>query len=202
MNTGIYKITNLVNNKFYIGSSSYNVYNRINVHKRLLKQNKHENSYLQKSYNKHGLNNFNFEIVELCEPLLCLEREQYYLDFFKCYNRDIGYNINKKSNSRLGCILSQETKDKISNSHKGKIISNETKRKLSISRNNRKIPKEIIEKIRKSNFKKVLQYSLSGEFIKEWESLKSVEEIFGKGVGNCVRGRDKTAYKYIWKYRT
>lgn len=95
--TGVYKITNIVNSKFYIGSSSHDINNRINVHKRLLKQNKHENSYLQASYNKYNLENFKFEIIELCNKKVCIKREQYYLDLYTPYKRSIGYNINEKA---------------------------------------------------------------------------------------------------------
>lgn len=55
------------------------------------------------------------------------------------------------------------------------------------------------------NEHKVKQYSLNGEFIKEWESIKSVEEFLGikkaeANISACCQGRKKRAYGYIWKY--
>jgi len=91
--SGIYKITNLVSNKIYIGSSK-NIKQRINSHKRELKNNKHVNKRLQNSYNKHGESNFKYDIVELVEESKLLEREQYYIDVNNSYDRDLGYNIN------------------------------------------------------------------------------------------------------------
>lgn len=64
---GIYKITNIINNKCYIGQST-NLKERVNWHKAELKRNRHYNKYLQASYNKYGLENFTFEnIISLKE---------------------------------------------------------------------------------------------------------------------------------------
>lgn len=51
--SGIYKILNIKNGKFYIGSSN-NIKVRWSQHKTLLKNNKHENKYLQNAWNKYG----------------------------------------------------------------------------------------------------------------------------------------------------
>ena len=51
--------------------------------------------------------------------------------------------------------------------------------------------------------KKVYQYTLKGEFVKEWTSVREVERVLGFSNGNissCCNGRQKTAYKYIWKF--
>ena len=55
--SGIYKITNLENNKFYIGSAK-DLYDRLASHKKDLRANKHCNIYLQRSYNKYGADSF------------------------------------------------------------------------------------------------------------------------------------------------
>jgi len=86
---GIYKIIDLTNNIFYIGSS-VNIYFRWKRHLNQLKNNNHSNFWLQKIYNCYGEKNLSFEILELCENLK--EREQYYLDTLKPK-----ININKHS---------------------------------------------------------------------------------------------------------
>lgn len=87
----IYKITNILNGKFYIGSTiNYN--RRIKSHIKTLNENKHRNPKLQKSWNKNGIDNFKFEIIEKCDDNL-LEREQYYINVLKPYDDNIGYNI-------------------------------------------------------------------------------------------------------------
>lgn len=56
---GIYKITNLTNNKIYIGQSdSLNEIEREHFYR--LGRNEYYNDHLQKSYNKHGIDNFKF----------------------------------------------------------------------------------------------------------------------------------------------
>jgi group I intron endonuclease len=202
--TGIYIIKNTVNGKIYIGSSSYNIYNRITVHKRFLKQNKHENLYLQASYNKHGKDAFVFEILELCDKSLCIEREQYYLDLYQSYKRHIGYNINEKANSRLGSKYSEESKEKMRIAKLGKKLSNEHILKSKLSRTGQKRKQETIELQNIKKFKKVLQFNLNGDFIKEWNSLKEVEEFFNKkgAIGNCIRrGFNYNSCGYKWKYK-
>lgn len=55
------------------------------------------------------------------------------------------------------------------------------------------------------NERKIKQYSLNGEFIREWESLKSAELYLGiyKAQSNicaCCQGKKHRAYGYIWRY--
>ena len=55
----------------------------------------------------------------------------------------------------------------------------------------------------KSNAKKVLQYDLEGNFIKEWNSATEAGECLGilqQSISNCRSGKTKTAGGYIWKY--
>lgn len=95
--SGIYKITNSVNGKFYIGSS-INLRQRFNKHRSLLNKNEHVNPILQRAWNRHGASNFSFEVIEECtsDQSTCLAREQYYLDLLKPY-LEIGYNIVRKA---------------------------------------------------------------------------------------------------------
>ena len=62
-NCGIYKITNLKNNKGYIGQSS-DIKKRWRNHKFELKNNIHNNPYLQNAFNKYGEEAFEFRIIE------------------------------------------------------------------------------------------------------------------------------------------
>lgn len=116
MESGIYKIVNVINNKFYIGSSK-NLNKRFKIHLSELKNNRHNNFYLQKSFNKYGENNFKFEIIENCSKEILLKREQYYIDTLKPE-----YNLSKFS-AEGGDLISyhpnrKEISKKISNSQK------------------------------------------------------------------------------------
>ena len=91
---GVYKITNMINGKFYIGSSN-NIKNRWVQHKSSLHEGSHGNPYLQNAWNKYGGQNFKFEIIEECSPEVQFEREQFYLNTLNPFDNN-GYNIVRK----------------------------------------------------------------------------------------------------------
>ncbi len=136
MKSGIYIIENLINGKKYVGSAK-NVDKRWYQHKYTLNNNTHDNSYLQKAWNKHGKDNFNFIIIEdvIIENLL--EREQYYIDLYDVCNRKKGYNLAPTAGNTLGFKHTEETKRKLSllkknkpSNRKNYVTSEETKRKI------------------------------------------------------------------------
>lgn len=81
---GIYKITNLVNNKVYIGQS-IDVESRFYAHLYMLRNQVHYNSHLQNTWDKYGENNFKFEIIEECRYELLDNREKYYIKLYRSY---------------------------------------------------------------------------------------------------------------------
>ena len=54
---------------------------------------------------------------------------------------------------------------------------------------------------RKSNNKPILQYDLDGNFVREWECAYDVGKVAVKNINHCLKGRIKTAYGFIWKYK-
>lgn len=61
---GIYKIRNVVNQKFYVGSSN-DVKDRFRKHRTLLRKNRHHCKHLQAAWNKYGEECFKFEVVDV-----------------------------------------------------------------------------------------------------------------------------------------
>lgn len=192
---GIYKITNIRNNKFYIGSS-FNIDKRIKDHFHLLKNNKHHSKHLQRAYNKHGKDNFKFEIIEECRIEELFEKEQYYLDnllyaqdFISDINNkfvELGYNINPIANSPRGVTLSDETKLNISIAHKGKIKT-----------------KEHLMNYRIGKSKRVSQYDLEGNLVREWLGASfAAEELKLKpqSILRVCNGYRNKYHGFIWKY--
>jgi group I intron endonuclease len=142
---GIYKITNIVNGKFYIGSTSVSFNNRFKKHINDLNTNKHGNSYLQNAWNKYGKHGFSFEIIEIIDKgELIIIREQYYLDMLLPTKRNIGYNICAIAGSSLGVKRSNEFKEKIRQNSLN--MSKETRAKISNSLIGLKQSKETIDK--------------------------------------------------------
>lgn len=153
--SGVYKITNTVNSKTYVGSSK-EVYNRLSTYKCLFKRGKVHNKHLQSSFNKYGIKNFLVEIIEFCEENL-KEREQYWIDFLKPeYNKRTNVDFNYQISP------SQETRDKISKSLK-EAFKNGRKR---------------IDRVQAHSLK-VSLFTLEGELIKRFESVGLLAEHVG-----------------------
>lgn len=92
MGCGIYKIINEINNKVYVGSS-INLSNREYKHFWSLRNNKHDNEFLQNSFNKYGKTAFSFEIIETCVPSKLVEKENFYITLFESNSSEFGYNL-------------------------------------------------------------------------------------------------------------
>ena len=146
INSGIYKIRNLTNGKFYIGST-IDFDKRKYDHFRDLKNNNHHSYHLQNAFNKHGEQSFIFEAIEKLEPNKgkLLEREQCWID-----SLTPEYNICKIAGSCLGIKLSDETKQKMSEAQKGKFHSEETKLKMSEARKGKHLSEDHKRKMSES----------------------------------------------------
>jgi group I intron endonuclease len=145
--SGIYKIINKVNGKYYVGSSVDIKRRWIRGHRYKLNNNKHNNFHLQCAWNKYGKENFILEIIELVDNSNLIEKEQEFLNIAlkeidKCYNQKfkannniVGYEsvINAINLYNKNKTISRETRIKISNSAKNKILSNSTRSKISKS---------------------------------------------------------------------
>ncbi len=106
--SGVYKITNTINNKCYVGSSS-NIKARKNDHWCLFRKKKHPNLHLQSSVNKYGLENFTFKVIEICVKTDITIREQFWIDLLKP-----DYNIRNIAMNNFGLRHTLSTKLKIS----------------------------------------------------------------------------------------
>lgn len=90
---GIYKITNTINGKIYIGQS-INIQRRwTNERTRAYSGNLNEtNRPMERALKKYGPENFTFEVLEECEPSKLNEREAYWADYYNSYIPN-GYNV-------------------------------------------------------------------------------------------------------------
>jgi group I intron endonuclease len=105
---GIYVILNILNGKFYIGST-VNFWTRFRAHRADLNTNTHHSIFLQRTVNKNGIDNFEFHILQVVECADELSHsEQKYLDALCPHLRSIGYNVEGAVNRR-----SKETIEKI-----------------------------------------------------------------------------------------
>lgn len=129
--TGIYKITNLINGKIYIGQS-------INIERRF-SEHCHKNEILiDKEIQKIGKNFFTFEIIEEC-PLLELDNREIY--WIKYYNSIFpnGYNCTEggnSSNSNYGYISQSLLLQIINDIKNSKLTFSEISNKYNINVSN------------------------------------------------------------------
>lgn len=109
--SGIYCIENIDNEKMYIGSSK-DIYKRWYEHKRRLNKQIHENSYLQRTWNKNS-GSFIFKILEIVpDKNDLITREQWWLDILETYKNDKGYNVRKDADSNLGVKWTEKQRKK------------------------------------------------------------------------------------------
>lgn len=209
MNSGIYQIRNLVNNKIYIGSA-VDLKHRKSTHFSNLRWDKNlPNPHVQSAYNKYGKDQFVFEVLEYCDPEYLLEREQWYLD-----NYQPEYNKRKIAESNLGIIRSEEFKQK----HREYRPSEETKRRTSKSlmgsghtKNRHPLSEEIKQKYRDmySGNNSIRARSVvmidpkTNEILKVFGSLSSAQKETGityTNISAVCRGEYNLAGGYKWKY--
>lgn len=119
---GIYKITNKINGNCYIGQS-INILSRWSRHKYGYKN---EDTRLYRSMRKHGIENYEFEIIEECEKDCLNERELYWINNIKPK-----YNTAGGGNSIYGFSLSEEHKQKLREANIGKKMPDNIKKKIS-----------------------------------------------------------------------
>ena len=132
MDSGIYLIKNILDDKVYIGSS-INLKSREYKHFWMLRKGIHDNNYLQSSYNKFGEENFKFEILENCEQGLLVEKENHYIEKYKSIQSEFGYNLAKVTDLRRNNLndvvkknLSKHNLNKNGNFNKFSLIEIET----------------------------------------------------------------------------
>ncbi len=201
MKSGVYKISNIINDSVYVGSSKY-VKQRISQHKYALRENKNSNRKLQAFFNEHGIDSLIFEIIEYCPIVSLKQNEQYYLNTIKDK-----FNISEFSASTKGVRCSIEKRKLISESLKkaglkGIKKSYETRQRMSKPKS--ESHRINIKKAQEKVIKKVYQYDLNIELIKAHRSITDAAKNTGVRRGDisaACNGRQKTAKNYIWSFR-
>lgn len=106
---GVYKITNLVNDKCYIGQS-VNIEERWARHKNCaFNSNRKEYEYpLYRAIRKYGIENFSFDVIKECDKEKLDGFEKYYIKYFKSHLYEKGYNLTSGGGGgRLGYHIFQ-----------------------------------------------------------------------------------------------
>lgn len=219
---GIYKITNKILNKSYIGKSIH-IEDRWKQH---LQGKGNEDLY--KDFLHYGKENFTFEIIEICQEKELTQKEKYWIAVYNTYLN--GYNLNdggdnskyaiEKTKKVVYCynlngeflteyesLSEAERQTGISNSNISRAIKTKGRTKGYIW-SYEKLP-YLPKYKRKTNNKtsgsrkSVGQFSKNGELIKIYDSITLAEketDICNSSISAVCRNKRKTAGGYIWKY--
>lgn len=202
----IYKITNLLNNKSYIGKTSFSLDVRWNKHLQSYNNsNSHcYNYYLYRAMRKHGISNFNIELLEeISNDSLLNEREQYWIKFYDTFQN--GYNMTLGGEGQQlydkEKIISLWEDGKSIKEIKEIIDCSSDTIYLTIKDLDSYSPKE--SQIRSAKSKEVSQYDLNGNYIKTYHSIKEACEKNNISIDILSTYLNKNrifCHDYLWSF--
>lgn len=203
----IYKVTNQINGKIYIGKTLKTIPERWKEHCKDCKKERCEKRPLYDAMNKYGIENFIIEEVEECSPDILNDREVYWIEQYGSFK--YGYNATKggdgkhyidydliyslykegKNLTEISKILKCST-DTVTKALNNFNVSHEERVKRAISQN--KIPVLMIDKD-------------TDEIINSFGGLKEAEAFLKKvrssqHIVDVCNGKRKTAYGYKWRF--
>lgn len=202
----IYKATNSINGKAYIGQTVRTVRERMMEHMR------HDESHFDKALKKYGIENFNVVVIDSAKTVEELnEKEKFWIEFF-CTLGDRGYNMCEGGGNTTGYHHTEASKKAMSEKKKnayvgtgnpfyGKQHSKESRRKMSESRKGRIITPEWRKHISESSKSKVrVQNVETGEIFESVRQAANKYGIIETHISRVCRGKRKKTGGYHWKY--
>lgn len=116
----IYKITNKINGKSYIGQTIQNVKERFYQHCATKCSQAILNMVIHKAINKYGKLNFTIEVIEEVESTNLNDRERYWIKYYDSYNN--GYNSTKGGQDGIKLFKNLDTESIIREYESGKSL--------------------------------------------------------------------------------
>ena len=185
----VYKVTNNINNKIYVGITNQGYKTRF--YKHCSDSIRGSNFPLHLALRKYGIDNFTTEVIETCDTIeLLKEREIHWIKTLQSQSKEIGYNVTSGGDGAYGIKVSDVTRNKMSLAAKGRVISDITKNNMR-------------KACTKS--KKVSMFTLDGTLVRTFNSTKEADRELGytnTNISRCARGLTAAYRGYIWKYDT
>lgn len=210
----IYKITNLINQKGYIGKTIATVQERFRQHLSDANKERNKNRPLYRAINKYGPENFVVETLESCSNEILNEREIYWIDFYQTYQNGYNATLGGDGLSYIDYKEVVETYRKYQNCRKtAEVLGIHQDSVSNILKAENEPILDSTTVVKQSLGKKVGMYSLEGEFILEFQTLRDgARYLIDHGYSNSsigtsrthisevCRGKRKTTGGFTWKF--
>lgn len=199
----IYKITNLINGKIYIGKTNNTIESRFKKH--CLDSLKYKERPLYRAFNKYGIKNFSVEEIEKCSTSDSSDREIYWIEYYGSFK--YGYNATRGGDGKayLDYDLIYQTYNQIKSIVKTAEICKCSESSVKTIIQLKGISSDIIKENDKINRSKIVAMidKQTGKIIKVFTGTRDAGRFLGKGhqhIQEVCSGKRKSAYGYFWKY--
>ena len=206
----IYKITNDINNKIYIGKTAFSIQKRFQEHCQDAFRERCEKRPLYAAMQKYGIEHFSIEQIEECSDDIAADREAYWIGVYKAYST--GYNATLGGDGKF--LYDHEA---IANRLKEHPYSFDVAAEfgccIDIVRNIANQYNISLLAHNERNKKFITAYTKKGDKVQDFEStVEAAQWCFDNGkcptlnsgvrghIADAANGKRKTAYGYLWKY--
>lgn len=210
----IYKITNSINGKSYIGKTCFSIEKRFKEHQKDAFRDRNEKRPLYSAMRKYGIENFTVEQIEECSDMLSSEREKYWIEYYNTYIN--GYNATKGGDGKIyidyNLVIEKykelHTCSKVAEELQ---ICDETVSRILQSSGIK--PKTAAEISKEKNSKKVAMLDMEGNIEQIFSSVNEAANFLinskianaklnsvNGNISRVANGERKSAYKKSWKY--
>ncbi len=204
----IYKITNDINGKVYIGKTQFSIEKRFKEHCHDRTKQRCEKRPLYAAMNKYGIEHFHIEFLEQTD--MPEEREIYWIKYFNSYHygynatrggdgkKYIDYDLVVKTYQDLQNVKEVSEKLHIDQGYVSEILKSKNIKVLDSS------------KVMQNKVKSINQFTLDHEYIATYPSATAAAKAVSKAkpggggphcaIARCCKGEQKTAYGFLWEY--
>lgn len=209
----IYKMTNKINGKIYIGKTKKSISERIAQHINDSKREKNKNRPIYIAIKEYGIDNFSIEEIEEVPEEKADERERYWIEYYRSfkfgYNSTFGgsgknyidYDLVAETYKNVHCISKTA---ELCNCHVDSVRNVLNQKNIEIDKI---YPIKLISKI-------VNMYDKNGNYIQTFSSTREAsrflikkynlnpesESGYSSHISECCKGKRKTCYGFIWRF--
>lgn len=210
----IYKITNDINNKVYVGKTNLSIQKRFEEHCRDSRKPAKQIRPLYTAMSKYGINHFSIEEIEECPTDLASEREQYWIGYFRGYEE--GYNATRGGDGKqifnheeIAQILKENPYPKQVAEMIGcsadtvYIVAKEYHIKTQSQGQKNVNAKRVVHQYDKNTHEYIQSFDsvqLASVWLYENHIVKELSSGARSHISSAALGKRKSAYGYIWKY--